>query len=445
MHSYEEFSKLSVKSNYTKVELSKITRDHIGKSITTFGWVQTVRTQGKMTFFDLYAGFKTIKCVSKKREGDKSLTQWTSLTVSGEVNENMNPGRDNHEFELSVNDYCVHSYAPSFPINAESSPFTLLELGHLALRTPERGFFLRARSRLMRIIRNFFFEKECVEVTPPTLVQTQVEGGSTLFKFDYYEKDAYLTQSSQLYLETVVPVCQKAFCVLPSYRAEKSNTARHLSEYTHVEGELADIDFDGLLSFCEEMIIYAMKQFYGEMESDILSVYPGFTFHEVPEKITRLDYVDAIAYLNSIDELKADGTKYEVGDDIPDSAERLLCEKFGGPIFLTRFLAEHKAFYAKKETVAPEFTQSVDLLFPGVGEILGGSMRCDDYDELIAGFEREGIDTAPYYWYTDLRKYGTFSHGGFGLGFERFMMGLMRWKSVNMACLYPRFVRRCTP
>lgn len=442
----EKIASLNIQE-YLKKSLAKISKDDIGRKIRTFGWVKTSRCQKKHTFIDLVSGLKTMKCFYP-RKVEIELTRCTSMTVYGEVKENYAKSTDNSDFEFHIDHFEIFgSVAPSFPINTESSPFTRLEYGHLALRTKERGLFLKARSCLLRIIREYYWGADHIEITPPTLVQTQVEGGSTLFKLKYFTEDAYLTQSSQLYLETVAPVTEKAFCIMPSYRAEKSSTTRHIAEYTHVEAEIVDIVFDDLMDEIERFLSNAITRFYKEMRSHILKIYPNFEFHRVPDKkFPRISYAEAIKFLNEQKYTKDDGTDFEMGDDIPDHAERFLVSKIGDglPVFLTLFPSSHKPFYAKRAE-NPEFAEAVDVLFPGIGEIVGGSMRCDNYDELLAGFKREGIDPKPYYWYTDMLRFGPSSHGGYGLGFERLLMGLMKYENVNMACLYPRFVTRCTP
>lgn len=441
----EEIRKLDL-SGYRAVELSKITRENIGQKIRTFGWVESVRSQSAITFIDLSAHYSTVKCVYP---GRVHLTMCTSLTIYATVSKNHGK-RDRHEFELQVEKMEIYNdtVAPSFPLNEESSTNSVLCNGHLALRTKRRQLFLKARGYLLKIMRDFYFDKEYTEVTPPTLVQTQVEGGSTLFKLDYYGEDAYLTQSSQLYLETVIPVAHRAYCVMPSYRAEKSRTKRHLSEYTHIEAELADIKFDDLISSIEALVCYSMKRFYSEMKDDILGVFPDFKFQKVPNApFKRIRYTEAIEILRSKGYKKEDGEDFEVGDDIPDAAERYLLEEVGDgcPIFLTHFLVEHKPFYMKKDDSDEGITESTDLLFPGVGEIVGGSMRKDSHADLMSGFERENIGTEPYYWYLDMARFGPCLHGGYGLGFERFLMGIMRYDSIDEATLYPRKVSRCQP
>lgn len=372
-----------------------------------------------MTSFEIYG---TIKEFSSKVELKKSEIKGIELEID--------------HIEI------FGKMAPTYPVSETSEPFTKLEQGHLALRLPQRRLFTKARSCLLRHIRDFYYKQDHIEITPPTIVQTQVEGGSTLFSLNYYGENAYLTQSSQLYLETVAPVAHKVFCISPSYRAEKSNTMRHISEYTHVEAELCDISFKDLQDSIESLISYASTKFYEELKEDILEIYPDFQFYDTKQKFKRMTYKDAIKYLNDNKYLKVDGTTFSIGDDIPDAAERFICKS--GPVILTNFLIEHKPFYTRHSKLLGT-TESMDVLYPGVGEIVGGTMRTENLEHIIQGFEREGIDSTPYYWYVDMMKYGPSIHGGYGLGFERLLMALMRWDSINMATLYPRFVNRAYP
>lgn len=431
---------------HTRIKLPAITKQHIGMTIRTFGWVQSIRSAGKIgTFVDLYFGLTTAKCLFPV---NTKLTPHSSVEIFGKISKNFS--KDHYTFEIHVDSFNIYAIAPSFPININSSPHTMLEQGHIALQMKDRIDFLKCRSELMRIFRDFYYTNNYVEITPPTLVQTQVEGGSTLFHLKFYEEDAYLTQSSQLYLETCVASCMKAFCIMPSYRAEKFNTSRHLSEYTHVEAELGDIDFEELLEEIESFVRTAVVSF-NERLVNVDIVKPDI----VEDKFRRISYADAIDILIKHDVMKdkEQNTAYKYGDDISDRDEVRLIEILGNkPVFLVHFPVEHKPFYCMKSIIdvtkgieACGITDSVDLLWPGVGEILGGSMRVEKHDELIAGFEREGIDPAKYYWYTDLRLYGASKHGGYGLGFERLFGALMKYTSVNKSCLYPRFPGRCQP
>lgn len=436
-------SSLSVDS-YDKKRLSDITDDSVGSRVSVFGWVTKCTALKSVTFVELTSHLETVKCVLS---GSVSLTFSTSLTVQGTVVRVRNP-RDRFTVEIHVDHYTIYggAQAPSFPLNRDSDKDSVLNYAHLALRLPERSLFLIARSRLLSLFRDFYRSHSYVEITPPTIVQTQVEGGSTLFSLDYYGAPAYLTQSSQLYLETVAPVAGRCFCIMPSYRAEQSRTARHLSEYTHVEAELVDIEMPDLLDSIESLIRYVIDHFYSDgMIARINQARADFVPFELGKApFRRVKYEDAIKFFKTVDHRKPDGTPYEMLDDICDASEKYLVQELGEgqPVFLTYFPIEHKPFYMARDSGR---TESCDLLFPGIGEVVGGSMRCDSYDELLAGFKREGISPEPYSWYLDMARFGPSRHGGYGIGFERIMMGLMSYKNVDEATLYPRKVSRCSP
>lgn len=277
---------------------------------------------------------------------------------------------------------------------------------------------MRFRSLLLRAFREFYHQKRVVEVTPPCMVQTSVEGGSTLFEFNYYGQTAYLTQSSQLYLETVLPSLGDVYCIQESFRAEKSLTRRHLSEYTHLEAELVFIKFKDLLDHLEDLVCSVVDTLLADpVSADIIkTLHPEFQPPARP--FLRMDYRDAIKYLDEHGILDSEGQPHRVGDDIAEAAERKMTDQIGKPIMLVHFPKLLKSFYMKGIDGDPDFTESVDVLVPGVGEVVGGSMRISDLEELMAGYKRDGIPHEPYYWFTDQRKYGTTEHGGYGLGVE---------------------------
>lgn len=429
--------------SFTKKMLPALSESDAGCDVEVFGWVSKCTAMKSVTFVELTSAYKTIKVVIA---GSHSFTFCTSLVVRGKVVKVSNP-KDAFTFELQAESFEVYGgrNAPAFPLNKESDKDTILNNAHLALRLPERSLFLRVRSALLKTIRDFYYEYNYTEVTPPTIVQTQVEGGSTLFKLDYYGEPAYMTQSSQLYLETVAPVAGSCFCIMPSYRAEKSKTSRHLSEYSHIEAELVDITLDGLIKAIEGLVRKSIAGVYAVLLNDIKKVYPGFEPVKIDDApFKRIRYEDAIKFLISKKHMKQDGTPYAHMDDICDASEKFLVDEFanGQPLFLTNFPVEHKPFYMLSKD---GYTDSCDLLFPGIGEIAGGSMRCENYDALKAGFVREGLPLDPYYWYLDLAKYGPSMHGGYGIGFERLMMGIMHYTNVDEATLFPRKVNRCAP
>lgn len=330
-------------------------------------------------------------------------------------------------------------------LNFDSGVETLFDQRHLALRGERTSQYMLIRSQTMRAFREHLFSQAYTEVTPPTMVGTLSEGGSEVFKLDYYGKPAYLTQSSQLYLETCLPALGDVFCMLPSYRAEPSRTRRHLAEYTHLEAERAFITFEDLLESIELLVCDTYKRTMDLCGAQLLKIHPSACVPKRPFK--RLDYSQAIEFCRKHLIYKDAESKefFEFGDDIPESAERKMIELIGEPTFLCRFPVEMKPFYMKKDPTDRRLTESCDLLVPGVGEIVGASMRIDDYDELLAAYKREKLDPSPYYWFTDQRKFGSVPHGGYGLGVERFLVWILGEDHIRSVCLYPRYIGRCHP
>ena len=330
-------------------------------------------------------------------------------------------------------------------INKDSNVEQLADQRHLVVRQLDSVYILRLRSLIIQCFREHFFDKDFVEVTPPTLVQTQVEGGSTLFSLDYFGEPAFLTQSSQLYLETAIPSVGKVFCCLPSFRAEKSRTRRHLAEFTHFEGEAAFISYEDLLDLLEDMCVDVADRLVRRAGPLLKEVNPDFTPPTKP--FLRMNYSDAIQYLVDHSIYKDEDTKtpFVFGDDIPEAPERRMTDMIGRPILLCRFPAHMKSFYMARCPEDETLTESVDLLMPGVGEIIGGSMRLFDLDKLMEGYKREGIDPQPYYWYNDLRRFGTCPHGGWGLGIERYLCWILNRNHIRDVTLYPRHIGRCKP
>jgi len=425
-----------------------------GKRVKLSGWVSNLRRQGvSLLFIELRDGTgfpNTIQCVL---EGDLAkcyngqlIAREATVVLHGTVVEATKNSKGGVELKV---DYwtLVHPSSPEIEnvYNLQSNPDVLMDHRHLALRDSRNIYIMRLRSMIMQCLRQHFWGKSFYEITPPTIVQNQVEGGSTLFKFDYFGSPAYLTQSSQLYLETVVPVLGKTFCCMPSFRAEKHRTRRHLSEYTHFEGEMGFINFEDLLQTLEDMVVNVAERLDAMAGPMLRHINPNFKVPQRPFK--RMDYADAIKWLNDNDVYKDPETKerYVFGDDIPEAPERKMTDTIGEPIFLCRFPTDMKPFYMYRDPKNPSVTESVDLLMPGVGEIVGGSMRTWDLDTLLKGFAHEGIDVSSYYWYNDLRKYGACPHGGWGLGLERYVCWILGLDHIRDACLYPRFTGRATP
>jgi asparaginyl-tRNA synthetase len=389
-----------------------------GTRVKISGRIHRLREQKQATFITLIDGYGHLQCVltgeMTKTYDALTFAQGTSLTLFGEMRKVPAGQSAPDNRELHVDFFKVIGKSPSDAdaitnkVSAQQDQWesAMLDNRHLVLRGDVASSVMKVRSAVEWAFAKAYKELRFTKISPPAFVQTQVEGGSTLFELDYYGEKSYLTQSSQLYLETGLPSLGNVYCIEKSFRAEKSLTRRHLSEYTHVEAELDFIDFEDLLDHLEEMISRVIKTLLedSEIAGYIKTLNPEFKVPSRPFK--RMRYSDAIDWLNAQDPpiLNEEGNPHVFGDDIAEAAERKMTDIINLPIFLTHFPVEIKAFYMKKDPADPRVTESVDVLMPGVGEIVGGSMRMEGYEELMQAYEREGISPKEYYWYTEQRK-----------------------------------------
>lgn len=424
----EDAKKIVIKEDESLPKAVKITIGHKdlqlgdgdvkGTRVKVSGRIHRLRAQKQATFITLVDGYGHLQCVLSgdltKTYDALTFAQGTSLTLFGEMRKVLAGQSAPDNRELAVDYYKVIGAAPrdeeamTNRVSADQNQWDSLMLDnrHLVLRGDTASSVMKVRSAIEWAFAKAYKDLKFVKISPPALTQSQVEGGSTLFELDYYDEKAYLTQSSQLYLETGIQSLGNVYCIEKSFRAEKSLTRRHLAEYTHVEAELDFIDFDDLLDHLEYMISTVINTILEDPEiaAFIKELNPDFQKPSLPFK--RMRYSDAIDWLNAQDPpiLNEEGNPHVFGDDIAEAAERRMTDIINLPILLTHFPVEIKAFYMKKDPLDPRVTESVDVLMPGVGEIVGGSMRMEGYEELMAAYKREGISPKEYYWYTDQRK-----------------------------------------
>ncbi|KAI9663922.1 MAG: hypothetical protein M1821_007413 [Bathelium mastoideum] len=390
-----------------------------GVRVKVCGRIHRLRVQKQATFVTLVDGYGLLQCVLAAGDLTQSyeamsFAQGTSIAIYGEMKK-VPPGQSAPDGrELHVDFYTVIGHAPTDKesltnqVSASQNQWdsTMLDNRHLVLRGHHASSLMKIRAAVELAFVQTYAEMQFTKLSPPALVQTQVEGGSTLFKVPYYNQEAYLTQTSQLYLETALPSLGNVYCIEKSFRAEKSLTRRHLSEYTHIEAEMDFIEFADLLEHLEEIICSVIDKILANEEiSEYIREFNS-EFTKPSRPFSRMRYSEAIDWLNAQDPpiLNEFDAPHVFGDDIAEAAERKMTDAINRPIFLTHFPAEIKAFYMKKDSNDPRVTESVDILMPGVGEIVGASMRMEGYEELLDAYQKHRISPKDYYWYTDQRK-----------------------------------------
>ncbi len=421
---------------------------HAGETVTLRGWVYNWRKKGKLRFIILRDGFGYLQCVVFEPEVDPAvweaavaLTQESSVVVTGTlVADERAPGG----YELKVAGIETIQVAPEYPIGKKDhGPDFLLNHRHLWLRSRRQHAIMRVRSELSQAIRDFFYSRSYTLIDSPILTPAAAEGTSSLFETDYFgEAKAYLSQSGQLYLEPAAAALGKVYCFGPTFRAEKSKTRRHLTEFWMVEPEVAWMDFDGLLDLCEEFLAEIVARVIDRcrvdlerLERDVSKLEPA-TQRPYP----RIDYGDAVAKLQGLGQL------IEFGGDFGGDDETVLAEQYDRPLMVTRYPAQVKAFYMQPDPADPARALAVDVLAPeGYGEIIGGSVRSDSLEHLERQIATHGLPREAYEWYLDVRKYGSFPHAGFGMGIERCVAWLCGVPHLRECIPFPRLINRLYP
>ena len=379
----------------------------------------------------------TVKADSPAWSDAEKLTIESSLSLEGLIKQDKRaPGG----YEISAERISIIGLAEVFPISKDQSEEFLRDVRHLWLRSRKMNLVMKVRAEVLEAAREFFGIQEFVEVSPPMFITSACEGGSTLFGLKYFDQNMYLTQSSQLYLEILIYSLEKVYCIAPSFRAEKSRTIRHLTEYWHMEAEWPFADMHDLMKFEEELMTHICRRTAENCEKE---------FDELGASITKVASVKTpfpkITYTEALEKLGSKGLKKNWGEDLGYDDEKALADEVDKPFFIFDYPTAIKAFYCKTYRDKPEVAMSTDMLVPRIGEVSTGGAREDDKDILIKRIRDMGMDEKDYDWYLDLRRYGTVPHVGFGMGVERLITWMLDLENIIDSIPFPRTTRRFYP
>jgi len=428
-----------------RVQISNIAA-YVDQEVRISGWLYNSRGSGKIAFLQLRDGTGIIQCVMAKAEHDENLFQRarklgqeSSITITGVVKSDE---RSKLGYELIVTDLEIHQDAEGYPITPKAhGPAFLFENRHLWLRSKRPHAVLRIRHLCVQAIRNYFDSRGYLLMDSPIFTPAACEGTSTLFETEYFGRSAYLTQSGQLYQEAGAMAFGKTYCFGPTFRAEKSATRRHLTEFWMVEPEVAYADLDDVMDLAEDFLVevvgYVLE--HGREHLELLGRDIA-ALERVQKPFERISYDKACEIIKSL------GVEMEDEDDFGSPQETALAEQYDRPIMVHRFPTAIKAFYMKEDPTNPLRALGVDVLAPeGYGEIIGGGQREDDLDVLLRKIDEHELPREAFDWFLDLRKYGTCPHGGFGLGLERLVAWISGVKHVRETIPFARTMAQLKP
>jgi asparaginyl-tRNA synthetase len=418
-----------------------------GRELTLRGWLYNKRSSKKVHFLEVRDGTGILQCVAGI--GDVTpelfaridkLPQETSLVVTGKVRRDR---RSPIGFELGVTDLqVVAEPRAEYPITPkEHGTAFLMDHRHLWLRSKRQHAILRVRAEIIAAVRHYFDGHGFTLVDAPIFTPAACEGTSNLFEVGYFDDKAYLTQSGQLYMEAAAMALGKVYCFGPTFRAEKSKTRRHLTEFWMVEPEVAYLELDGVMDLAEDFLCAVVAQVLANRrrELEVLERDIG-RLERVQKPFPRITYEEAIAILQKA------GKEAKFGDDFGGDEETVISENFDRPVMIHRYPAEIKAFYMKRDAADARLALGVDVIAPeGYGEVIGGGQREDDLGTIEASLEHHNLPRAAFEWYLDLRRYGSVPHGGFGLGIERTVSWICGLHHVRETIPFPRMLERLTP
>lgn len=429
----------------TKTSIDHI-GDYVGQTVCLEGWLYNKRSSGKIVFLQLRDGSGWIQCVAVRSElpeeqfsACQNVTQESSLRVTGTVRAEA---RSQSGYEMSIESVEIVGHASDYPVTLkEHGVDFLLDHRHLWIRTPRQRSILKIRSEILLAMTEFFANNGFTRVDPPILTPTSCEGTSELFHTKYFEEDAFLTQSGQMYMEAAAMALGKVYSMGPTFRAEKSKTRRHLIEFWMIEPEMAYVTHAQNLEVQEQFISHIVQHVLENCSAELHVLERDVSkLTSVTTPFPRLTYDDAIAWLQE------NGHEISWGEDFGAPHEAAIASAYDRPVFIEKFPTAIKAFYMQPDPNRPEVALCADLLAPeGYGEIVGGSERIHDYDLLLKRFEEHHLPLEDYQWYLDLRRYGSVPHSGFGIGLERTVAWICGLEHVREASAFPRMLYRLTP
>jgi asparaginyl-tRNA synthetase len=433
---------------------------HVGETVTLQGWLYDRTDKGKLQFLQVRDGTGIVQCVVFKKDVSEEIfataakvTQESSIAITGAVRADPRAPGTPGGFELGVSEVRVIQLAHEYPITPKEHGIEfLMDRRHLWIRSARQWAILRIRATIMRAIREWLDTNGFLEMSTPIITPAAAEGTSTLFELDYFGESAYLAQTGQLYNEANIGAFGRVYCFGPTFRAEKSKTRRHLTEFWMVEPEIAYCDLDQLLVIEENFVSHIVQTCLRERAAELRALGRDTSVLEkmIPP-FPRITYDEAIDRLQKLAEAETDFEKKELlkiswGDDFGSPHETELTKQFEKPVFVMGYPTAVKAFYMEPWPGRPEVCKSADLLAPeGYGEIIGGSERISNYDILLQRINDHKLPVENYQWYLDLRKYGTVPHSGFGLGVERTVAWICGTEHIRETNPFPRMLQRMSP
>jgi asparaginyl-tRNA synthetase len=417
-----------------------------GREVTIKGWLYHKRSSGKIRFVVVRDGTGMIQCVASLADVGQesldvidSLTQESSMIVTGMVHADKRaPGG----YELVLRSVQPVAIAEEYPITPkEHGTAFLMDHRHLWIRSKRQHAILRIRHAVVKAIRDFFDERKFTLFDPPIFTPNAVEGTSTLFETDYFGDKAYLTQSGQLYGEAGAMAFGKVYTFGPTFRAEKSKTRRHLTEFWMIEPEVAYMDLDGDMSLAEDLIVFVVQRVLETRSEELQSLERDVSILEKIQKpFPRITYTEAVEIL------RKNGLEFNWGDDIGGDEETIVSNQFDRPVMVHHFPAAIKAFYMKRDPSDDKLALGFDMLAPeGRGEIVGGGAREESCDTLVERIKEHNLPVEAYDWFLDLRRFGSVPHAGFGLGLERTVAWICGIEHVRETIPFPRTISRLRP